>query len=162
MRLLWDASGLTKRYIPEVGSAAVDALWDDVPTSQMVATFPGYAVVFWILLKKRNGGSLTAVEFVQAKSSLRLDIIGDVDFVLLPIDIGDVLAGIDLTERHNLNSAAAGILAAFLRYAQASGDRCLLIAADRRLLRAAATEGLATLNPELLSLADVPAFLAAL
>jgi hypothetical protein len=38
----------------------------------------------------------------------------------------------------------------------------LLVAADARLLRAAAAEGLATLNPGTVAAADVPAVLAAL
>jgi hypothetical protein len=37
---------------------------------------------------------------------------------------------------------------------------CVVIAADRRLLRAADAEGLKTLDPETLSTASVPAFLA--
>jgi hypothetical protein len=37
-----------------------------------------------------------------------------------------------------------------------------MIAADRRLLRAAEAEGFRTLNPELLAAADVPGFLGAL
>jgi hypothetical protein len=38
---------------------------------------------------------------------------------------------------------------------------CVLVAADRRLLRAADAEGLRILNPETLLATDVPAFLAA-
>ena len=39
---------------------------------------------------------------------------------------------------------------------------CVLVASDKRLLRAAELEGLRTLNPEVTALEDVPAFLASL
>jgi hypothetical protein len=53
----------------------------------------------------------------------------------------------------------------YLRFARAqspAAPACLLVTADQRLLRAAAAEGLQTLDPEQLPAADVPAFLAAL
>ncbi|MCI0463268.1 MAG: hypothetical protein L0Z62_40495 [Gemmataceae bacterium] len=62
------------------------------------------------------------------------------------------------------HSTDASILAAFLKYAgqQLPTTACVLLAADQRLLRAAQAEGLKTLNPERITDADVPAFLAAL
>lgn len=41
--ILWDASALTKRYIPEIGSDAVNTLFAIVPASQMMAAVLGYA-----------------------------------------------------------------------------------------------------------------------
>jgi hypothetical protein len=80
------------------------------------------------------------------------------------VEFSDILGGIDLVDRHNLNSADASILASFLSFAQAqpSASVSVLLAADQRLLRAAQGEGLKTFNPELIAPADVPAFLAAL
>jgi hypothetical protein len=80
------------------------------------------------------------------------------------VEFGDILGGIDMIDRHNLNSADASILASFLGFAQVHppGTICIVVAADRRLLRAAQAEGLRTLNPELIAPADVPAFVAAL
>jgi predicted nucleic acid-binding protein len=71
---------------------------------------------------------------------------------------------------HNLPAPAMatspwGYLETYAIYVLALPNRgvdCALIASDRRLLRAAATEGLATLNPETVPAADVPAFLARL
>lgn len=160
--LLWDASGLAKRYVPEVGSATVGALWAAVPAAQMATTFPGYAETFSIFLRKRNRGEISAATFAAAKSALRREVVNNLDFALLAVGTTDILAGIDLMEQHNVNAADAAILAACLRYAQTVPEPCVLVAADTRLLRAAAAEGMATCNPELLSATDVPAFLAAL
>jgi hypothetical protein len=67
--------------------------------------------------------------------------------------------------QHNLNASDAIVLLAYLRYARAQSPAappCLLVAADQRMLRAAAAEGLPTFDPEQLPAADVPAFLASL
>lgn len=105
---------------------------------------------------------LNNAAFAAAKSLLRDEVINSPTFTLLDVDTRNIFAGIDLMERHNINSADATILAAYLRYAFAIGDTCVLVASDARLLRAASAEGLQTLNPEQTPAADVPAFLAAL
>jgi hypothetical protein len=92
-------------------------------------------------------------------------VLDDPDFILLSVDDAAFLAGITLTDRHNLNSSDAALLATYLRHTRprpTGAPPCVLIASDQRLLRAAQLEGLVTLNPELLPAADVPAALAAL
>ncbi len=162
LRVLWDASALAKCYAPEVGSTTADAIWANVPASGMGSTFTCYAESHAILLRKRNGRIISKALCDAARAQLRLEIINSLDFLLLAVETVGVLVGIDLTERHNIDSTDAANLATFLRYAQASGETCLLAASDRRLLRAAVVEGLAALNPEPTSAADVPAFLASL
>lgn len=162
MRLLWDASGLAKRYAPEVGSATAHALWAAVPVSQMTTVFAVYAEAHAIMLRKRNGGVINEAAFLAAKALLRAEVINSLDFVILAVDTTDVLAGIDLTERHNINSSDAAFLAVCLRYAPTTGNTCVVVAADGRLVRAAIAEGLSAVNPEVLDAADVPAFLAGL
>lgn len=163
--LFWDASALAKRYAPEIGTGTVDALFVEVPPSQMVLTFPGYAECYSTLLRKRNRGTISAATSAAAKSSLRLEVIDNPDFVVLEVDSAAVLAGMDLMERHNINSSDAAILATYQDYVSSlltGGQPCVLIASDQRLLRAAAAEGLATLNPETVAAADIPSLLASL
>ena len=64
--------------------------------------------------------------------------------------------------RHNLNATDAALLTMLLEQVPPGGGGpvCLVIAADQRLLRAAAAEGFATLNPEQVPAADVPGVLA--
>ncbi|HEV3257209.1 MAG TPA: type II toxin-antitoxin system VapC family toxin [Gemmataceae bacterium] len=162
--LLWDASALAQRYAPEIGHLTVNALFTAVSPAQLVTTVLSYSETCGALVRKHNGGALDAATFAVARSALRAEVIDDADFGVLAVDFADILGGIDLIDRHNLNSADASILVSFLAFAQAQPATtvCILVAADQRLLRAAQAEGLRTLNPELITPADVPAFLASL
>jgi hypothetical protein len=65
--------------------------------------------------------------------------------------------------QHNLNATDAAILTMLLEQVPPTvpdSPVCVVIAADRRLLRAADAEGFRTLNPEIFPAAAVPAFLA--
>ncbi len=161
--LLWDASALAKRYTEESGSKAVQALFANVPMSQMVSTIWGYAETFSILLRRHNQGVISAKAFGKAASSLETEFVFNPDTTLLSIDDAAVLVSISLMKKHNLNATDAAILTIFLRYSQSPGmPICVLVAADKRLLRAAQAEGLKPLNPEGFDEADVPVFLSKL
>jgi predicted nucleic acid-binding protein len=162
--LLWDASALAQRYVAETGSPSVNVLFAAIPPSQMATTILNYSETFAALLRKHHQGILDPASFAAAQAALRNEVIDDPDFVVLGLQFDDFLDGIDLIQRHHLNSADAANLRAFLLHTQSSHSPgpFLLVAADRRLLRAARAEGLATLDPEHLAAADVPAFLAGL
>jgi len=161
--LLWDASALAQRYAPEIGHQTVNALFAAASRAQMITTVLSYSETCGALVRKRNGGALDAATFSVARSALRAEVIDDADFGVLAIEFGDMLDGIDLIDRHNLNSADASILMSFMGFARSQPvtTTFILVAADQRLLRAAQAEGLMTVNPELMASADVPAFLAA-
>lgn len=162
--LLWDASALAQRYAPEIGTLTVNALFTAVFPAQMITSVLSYSETCGVLVRKRNGGVLDGATFSVARSALRTEVIDDPNFGVLAVEFSDILNGIDLIDRHNLNSTDASILASFLSFAQAqpTASISILAAADRRLLRAAQAEGLRTFNPELVASADVPAFLASL
>jgi predicted nucleic acid-binding protein len=163
--LLWDASALAKRYAPEIGSDSVDALFAEVPIAEMTITFLGYAETYSILLKKHNQKAISDATFLAAKSVLRAEVINSLDFGVLAIDTIAILNGIDMMEKHHINSSDAAILATYLDYVKTllpAGTSSLLVATDHRLLRAAQAEGLLTLNPENVAAADIPALLASL
>jgi hypothetical protein len=163
--LFWDASALAKRYVPEVGSDVVKALFAVLPRPQMIGTVLGYAETFSVVLRHFHRGNISAATFATAKSLLRSEIVNAPDFTLLTVDDAAIFAGVPLMERHNLNASDAAILAAVLRYLRAAftpSQSTMLIASDGRLLIGAQAEGLKILNPELLSPADVPAILATL
>jgi len=162
---LWDASALAKRYAPENGSDTVDAVFVHTAESQMVTTFLGYAETFSLLLRKQNRGDISAASFRTAASSLQAEMLSGLSVNLLSITDSDILRGVEFMRRYNINASDGAILAAFLRYSRSqlfTGSSCILVAADYRLLRAAEAEGLATLNPEAVSAADVATILAAL
>ena len=130
----------------------------------MVTTVMGYSETFAALLRKHNQGAMNATALTAAQAAMRNEVIDDPDFVVLALEFDDILDGIELIARHNLNSTDAAILQAYLRYTGPTRPAgvSVLLASDKRLLRAAKAEGLEVLNPEAVQPVDVPAFLAAL
>ncbi len=159
--LLWDASALAKRYIPETGSETVHALFQALPVSQMVATFAGYAEIFSILRRKRNNKAIGERSFRSAVSLMETELFFNRGFGLLSISDGDILAGMQHILDHNLNSSDAAILAALLRYKDSHIPTAtsVLVTADKRLLRAGDKEGLLSLNPEEKQPEEIPPFI---
>lgn len=162
--VLWDASALAKHFVIELGSQTVDAVFGAIPRDQMVTTVMGYSENFAALLRKHNHGVMNATALTAAQAALRNEVIDDPDFVVLALEFDDILNGIELIGRHNLNSTDAAILQAYLRYTSPmrSAGASVLVASDKRLLRAAKAEGLEVLDPETIQAADIPAFFAAL
>jgi predicted nucleic acid-binding protein len=164
-QLLWDASGLIKKYYKEVGSETVIALFEHTPALPMASTFLGYAETSAILRRKLNQSFLTAAQFNNARLLLRQEVLTNPGFDLWTVDDVAILNGIALNDRHNLNASDAAILVTFLRYARSRTPglpACVLVASDQRFLRTANAEGLQTLNPESVSAADLSALLASL
>lgn len=131
----------------------------------MFGTVWGYAECYWILNRKRNERRITPAAFSLATTQMDQELLTPGGFNLLSIEDDRVLAGLPFIRRYSLNSNDAAILATFLRYRRSlppGSPPCVLAAADGRLLRAAQSEGLAGLNPELVAEADVLAFLARL
>jgi predicted nucleic acid-binding protein len=163
--LFWDASALAKRYIVEIGSDVVDQVFAAAAAHQMMGTVLGYAETFSTVLRRRNRGEISDATFVGAKTLLRDEVVNDPRFALLTVDDAAVFDGISLMERHNINATDSAILALLMRYTRTlpvGAPACLMIAADRGLLRAAQAEGIHTLNPESFSAANVPPYLASL
>jgi len=163
--LFWDASALVKRYFVEIGSDTVDAIFAAAPMHDVATTPWGYAETYSILLRRLNGGDLDAASFATAVTALQAEVVDSLDFGLLSISDTVVFASILWLRRHSLNATDAAILTILLEQVPLlppEAQPCVLVAADHRLLRAAAAEGLATLNPELMAAADVPDFLARL
>ena len=160
--LFWDASGLAKRYAPEVGSPTALALFAHLPVPKLISTPWGYTETYALLLRKRNGGILSRGSFLTATSALRNDMFLNSHFQLLTVTDADIFASVSHIQKYSLNSTDAALLATFLRYTQATGENCVLVAADGRFCHSAQAEGLPVLNPELMPAADMPAFLAAL
>jgi hypothetical protein len=98
-------------------------------------------------------------------SALQTEVVTSPDFGLLSISDAVIFASVAQMRQHNLNATDAALLTMLLEYVRLSsmpGSQCAMIAADQRLVRAAAAEGLRTLNPEVFAASDVPAFVASL
>jgi predicted nucleic acid-binding protein len=146
-----DASALAKRYIPENGSAQVDAILDTVPANRIYVLNIGTGEVLSILVRKRNAGVISIAEFAQAVASFHAEIIRATAIIKVSVTSRLVTASFGLIVAHSINSTDALTLKSALaitRKLRAGGDDLVLVASDQRLLRAAGAEGLTTFNPE--------------
>ena len=165
VQLLWDASALAKEYFSELGSDTVQALFDAGSSVINITTYLCYAETCASLRRRLNDGRTDPSDFAAARAALRNEVLLDPAFHLLTLTDTDVLAGVVLIDQHNINSADAALLAAFLEYSRSLASvatTCILVAADRRLLRAARTEGLQVIDPEQMPPVDIPSFLGSL
>jgi predicted nucleic acid-binding protein len=165
LRLLWDASALLKRYVREAGAGTVDALFAEARVVAKVTTIATYTETAATLRRRANQNAVSLREFRAARLHLEEDILDDPAVELLSLGDADFLSSIPLIDRHNLNSSDAVQLRRYLTYSREPHVRSsatVLVASDRRLLRAAAAEGLHTLNPETVGAERLPGFLSAL
>jgi len=161
--LFWDASALVKRYTAEVGRETANAIFSEKRHHDMVSTPWGYAETYSILLRRMNGAVIDLGAFTSAVSALQSEVVRDPQFGLLSITDAHVFSSIETMRRHNLNSTDAILLTVLLEFTHSPGaPNCALISSDHRFLRAAAGEGLSTLNPEVLVPAEIPDTLARL
>jgi hypothetical protein len=75
IEILWDACALVKRYVAEIGSQTVDALFRAIPPTQMVTTVMTYSETFAAVWRKHHQGVLSASSFATAEAALRNDVV---------------------------------------------------------------------------------------
>jgi predicted nucleic acid-binding protein len=160
---IWDASALAKRYTAEMGRETANALFATIPAADLASTPWGYAETYSIVLRRMNTGVLDAKGFTLAVTALEAEVVNSADFTLFTVTDTAIFRSVAMMRKHNLNATDAAILTVVLEVANSpDAPLCVLVASDKRLLRAAELEGLRTLNPEVMAPTDVPAFLAML
>jgi predicted nucleic acid-binding protein len=122
----------------------------------------GWAEVASILVRRRNSGRMTPAQYHFAVRQFRAEV-GPAAAVEI-VDVTRLLAdrAVAFIERYSINSTDAILLRSALDLVTILRGRTndlFLAAGDRRLLRAAQAEGLATFNPETQSAADLDALL---
>jgi len=158
----FDASALAKRYHNERGSDVVNRLLDELLSSgpERVAISPLIlSETISVLARYRNAGRIPAELFERAAASVLLE---GRAMDLQSVDDEVVLRSIPLIGRHNLNASDALYLHQALDLdglLQLMEHNLVLVASDRRLLRAAEQEGLVTLDPEEATPSDAEGFL---
>ena len=107
----FDASALIKRYTEEVGSDKIDFLFDRVPLRRLLVLTIGSVEVFWICVRKRNGGRITSTQFARAVTHLRHEVIrSQSDFQKISVPDSLVWDSMRLIESYSLNSVDAMVL----------------------------------------------------
>jgi len=156
------ASALVKRYHNEAGAEIVQAL-----TSTFLADDPRRVVVSWSTLaetlaslnRKKNAGMISQGAYRAIRNRLLLEVR---EMNILTVTDAAIRDSLSLIERHNINASDALFLRQALEWhAQLlEGDSVVMIAADRRLLRAAEVEGLVVLDPERSNITEVKSLVA--
>ncbi len=147
----FDASALAKRYVPETGSALVDAILDTIPADRIFVLNISAGEVVSLFVRKRNAGVLSDSDFGQAMARFRAEIVQAADVTKFSIPNRLALSSFPFIVAHSINSTDAVTLKspiALARRVRAAGDALVLVASDQRLLRAAQVEGLSTFDPE--------------
>lgn len=153
-----DASAWSKRYTGESGWDVLDELFALAGADRhclLVSTTIGYAEVVAVIVRLRNRTSLTNEEMdgllrrIQADASALI-------WMNVPSDAFEQC--LSLIERYSLNATDAALLYSLLRFQRRLQQMQVplwLVASDRRLLHAAAAEGIACLDPEVSSPREV-------
>lgn len=138
-----DTSALIKRFVTEKGSSLVQDL---IGLGEPIATATiAYAEVYSALTRKRREGAVRESRYASLCRRFEEDWQGTVRVELT----SDVLVlSRDLIKRRVLRGFDAIHLASALTLREALGTPITFAAADRRLLAAAAGEGLRSLNVE--------------
>jgi predicted nucleic acid-binding protein len=138
-----DTSALVKRFVFEAGSGEVQSLLtgDDPVASATIA----YAELYSAMTRRHREGVLTQLQYRLACKRFERDWLA-----LVKVELGvEVLSSArSLIQRHGLRAFDAIHLASALGLQAAANERVTFVAADQRLVQAAAGEGLATVNPE--------------
>jgi predicted nucleic acid-binding protein len=156
-----DASALAKRYAPEVGTPLINHLFTNIPHDRLYLFNAGMGEVLSLLVRKKNGGRLSARAFSQALVEFGAEIVALRIVHKAVADNAVVMAALSLIEVHSINGTDAIVLRLALNLAarlRASHD-AILVASDQRLLRAAQAEGLLTFNPETQTQVELDALL---
>jgi len=138
-----DTSALIKRFVVEKGSPLVCTI---VSQKGPVATAKiAYPEVYAGLARKRRNGHLPESRYALARRQFEREW-----KAYIRVDLWDeiLLLARDLIQRHPLRGFDAIHLASALSLRSALGEDMTFAAADERLLRAAAAEGLEVLNVE--------------
>ncbi len=157
-----DASALVKRYHQETGSVVVNhllnQLLDSAPERVAVSPLVLFETIA-VLTRHRSAGRIPDALFQRAAARVLLEA-RTMD--LQSVDNDVILASIPLISRHNINASDALYLHQALdlhRLLRLMEHKLVLLASNRRLLRAAEKEGLAVLNPEEAKTTDADVFL---
>lgn len=151
----FDASALIKRYSVESGTPFINQVFQVLPPGRRICLILGLLEVISILVRKRNDGRLDEKSFHQALLTFKAEVMRSGDFEVLSMGDALVLGSAPLIQKYNLNATDAIVLGSALETRERlrlQGERLMLLAADKRLVRAAQKEGITAFDPEVDSL----------
>jgi hypothetical protein len=144
-----DSSALVKRYVPETGSAWIQAIADAATGNLLIIARITWVEVLSALARRQRDGSLSAPDVDLIIQRFRFDLNNQYQVVELDRALAES-AG-QLVNQYPLRAYDAIQLASVLRiqptFATATSTSLVFLTADDRLLTIAQTAGLLTDNP---------------
>ncbi len=110
MQAYLDASALVKRYVPEIGTPLVNAIFDHLYPQALTCATLALLEVASVLVRQHNDRRLTLAAFNQSIIDLQAELIDNADFSPMSVADVTVLAALDLVLKHHLNASDAIIL----------------------------------------------------
>lgn len=159
-----DASALVKRYHPERGSEVVELLFNElfVENEAFISVSAlGLAETVSVLVRKRNRGDLPAKGFQMAQARLTVE---TSRFLVPPLSNIVVSHSLSFIGKHSINAGDAICLFQAVSWQnlvrlQEMSSQVIFMTSDKRLLRAAQTEGLLVLDPVTATFAEAKSLL---
>jgi predicted nucleic acid-binding protein len=138
-----DTSALVKRFVSEAGTKEVQSL--QAKGEPVASATIAYVELYSGLTRRHREGVLSQLHYRRACRSFERDWMA-----IVKVELSDEIlnSARSLIQRHALRAFDAVHLASALGLQAAVNSPVTFVAADRRLLRAAAGERLATVNPE--------------
>ncbi len=138
-----DTSALVKRFVSEAGSREVQGL---LTGGEPIASATiAYVEMYSGLTRRHREGVISQLQYRLVCRRFERDWLA---FVKVELGAEILSSARSLIQRHGLRAFDAIHLASALGLQAAANEPVTFVAADQRLLRAAAGERLATVNPE--------------
>ena len=147
-----DPSALAKRYHTEDGSLIMDVLFEYLlpeKNKRIVTSLWSLGETISVLNRKKNEKGIKEDEFRKILASFLNDTLG---FSIVSVNDDLILPSFGYILKHNLNSADALHLKSIIKVREIIkdfGDDVVLVASDKRLVRAAKLEGFEVIDPEI-------------
>ena len=154
----FDASALAKRYIAEIGSDAVDLIFNKTAPARTCCLLLGVGETTSILVRARNGGKLSPPEFQKQIATFHSEIVNNDEFLKFDAERAEIYESFELIEKFSINATDAIVLRIALTFkatAEEIGQALVLVCSDKRLIRAAEKSGITVCDPEQVTLAEV-------
>lgn len=139
----FDTSALVKRYAPEPGTEAVDALID-ASDSRIVITSLTVVETTSAARRKYNSGTFSERDVSSLLATFYRE--ATTDFAIVPLDESVMAAALDLVLQHDLRTLDSLQLSSAEILAEEFEDYAF-VCADTDLLNVASARSLSTVNP---------------
>lgn len=155
---LFDASGIAKRFVAELGGDAIDLIFDKAWPIRTCCLLLGVGETTSILVRAHNGGKLTNNEFKDQMARLRSEVLHNPDFWAIHVEREAIVSSFAFIEKFSINSTDAIVLHVTLELhadMKAAAHKLVFVCSDKRLIRAAEKSGITVCDPEQVTLAEV-------